>query len=75
MLPENQTNKNPSQPESQTIPRSMRDSGANLDEGCGEITQSEVPSLMDSYKGSLPQRGNRGSVWMKYFGNTKRSSN
>lgn len=55
MLPENQTNKNPSQPESQTIPRSMRDSGANLDEGCGEITQSEVPSLMDSYKGSLPQ--------------------
>ncbi|MGB8801875.1 MAG: hypothetical protein WCC97_14415 [Candidatus Acidiferrales bacterium] len=55
MLPENQTNKNPSREENKTIPTSMQNSGANLDPCCGEITQSTVPAAMDSYKSSIPE--------------------
>jgi hypothetical protein len=39
----------------QVIPRSMANSGTELDECCGDITQSEVPAAMDAVKSSLPQ--------------------
>jgi hypothetical protein len=42
-------------PTNQKIPKSMRDSGTNLDECCGDITQSEVPAAMDAHKCSLPE--------------------
>lgn len=42
-------------PTNQKVPLSMRDSGTNLDEGCGDITQSEVPAAMDSCKSSIPE--------------------
>jgi hypothetical protein len=44
-----------SQPTNQKIPRSMANSGVNLDECCGDITQSEVPAAMDSYKSSVSE--------------------
>lgn len=43
-----------SKPENQLIPKSMANSGADLDSGCGEIKQSDVPGLMDSHKSSIP---------------------
>jgi hypothetical protein len=52
---DNNQNKNPSKPYNQTIPKSQQDGGRNLDDGCGEITQSEIPAAMDSYKSSLPE--------------------
>jgi hypothetical protein len=39
----------------QVIPRSMANSGVDLDECFGEITQSEVPAAMDAFESSLPQ--------------------
>jgi hypothetical protein len=55
MLPENQTNKSPDKPYNKTVPRSMANSGLDLDEACPTIEQSSVPAAMDSYKSSIPE--------------------
>lgn len=58
MLPENQTNKSPDKPYNQTIPRSQRDGGSNLDDGCGDIGQAEAG--MDEVFGELIQSAAQG---------------
>jgi hypothetical protein len=45
----------PEKPRNMEMPRSQTSSGIELDEVCGEVTQSDVPSLMDSHASSVPQ--------------------
>jgi hypothetical protein len=45
----------PEKPYNMPMPRSQTSSGSELDGCCGEVTQSEVPSLMDSHASSVPQ--------------------
>lgn len=47
MLPENQRNKTPDRPYTQTIPKSQQDGGKNLDEGFGDIEQAEAGLGLD----------------------------
>ena len=42
-----QSNRDPSKPWNQLMPRSMRDSGVNLDEVCGELEQAEAGLSLD----------------------------
>jgi hypothetical protein len=47
MLPENQRNKAPDRPYTQTIPKSQQNSGVDLDEACGELGQAEAGLGLD----------------------------
>jgi hypothetical protein len=37
------------------MPTSQLGGGLNLDDGCGEIKQSEVPAAMDAHKSTIPE--------------------
>jgi hypothetical protein len=37
------------------MPPSQLNGGRKLDDGCGEIAQSEVPAAMDCYKSTIPE--------------------